>query len=67
MIQLFMLCLQTDSRYPYHGHMYLIDRAVDPQTGTIKTRLEFPNPKKELRVGMTCNVFVKNNTAEKLF
>ena len=61
----FTVVLDDGSRYPYHGYVYLMDRAVDPQTGTIKTRLEFPNPKKELRVGMTCNLFVKNNTATK--
>jgi len=61
----FYVVLADQSRYPFPGKVYLIDRAVDPQTATIKTRLEFPNPKKELKVGMTCNVFVKNNTAQK--
>lgn len=61
----FYIVLADQSKYPYPGKVYLIDRAVDPQTATIKARLEFPNPKKELRVGMTCNVFVKNNTATK--
>jgi RND family efflux transporter MFP subunit len=62
---IFSVVLSDQSMYPYNGYIYLIDRAVDPQTGTIKTRLEFPNPKKALRVGMTCNVLVKNNTGEK--
>ena len=35
-----------------------MDRAVDPQTGTIKTRLAFPNPKNLLRSGMTGTVRV---------
>ena len=39
-------------RYPLPGKIFLIDRAVDPQTGTIKTRLEFPNPKGMLKAGM---------------
>jgi membrane fusion protein (multidrug efflux system) len=39
----------------------LIDRAVDPQTGTIKTRLIFPNTKGMLRAGMNATVKVKNN------
>ncbi|MBS1600070.1 MAG: efflux RND transporter periplasmic adaptor subunit [Bacteroidetes bacterium] len=59
---IFYIVLADQSRYPYPGHIYLIDRAVDPQTGAIQTRLQFPNPKKELKVGMTCNVFVKNTT-----
>jgi len=58
----FTLVLGDLSHYPYSGSIYLIDRAVDPQTETIKTRLVFPNPKKELKVGMTCNVRVLNNT-----
>jgi len=44
--------------YPYNGKILLMDRAVDPQTGTIKTRLVFPNPKNLLRSGMTGTVRV---------
>jgi len=44
--------------YPYNGRILLMDRAVDPQTGTIKTRLAFPNPKNLLRSGMTGTVRV---------
>lgn len=49
-------------RYPVPGKIYLIDRAVDPQTGTIKTRLQFPNPKGMLKAGMngTLNVAAAN-------
>ncbi|HMH34880.1 MAG TPA: efflux RND transporter periplasmic adaptor subunit [Puia sp.] len=61
----FTISLTDQSVYPYPGHIFLIDRAVDPQTGTIKTRLVFPNDKNFLRAGMTCNVRVKNSTAEK--
>lgn len=59
----FTLVLADKSKYPFPGKIYFIDRAVDPQTGTIKTRLEFPNPQKLLRVGMTCNVRVVNNSS----
>lgn len=48
--------------YPYPGSISLIDRAVDPQTGNIKTRLVFPNPKSMLKAGMSTTVRVKNNT-----
>ncbi len=51
--------------YPYPGKIGLIDRAVDPQTGTIKTRLIFPNDKGMLRAGMNATVRVKNNAAAK--
>ena len=50
--------------YPQHGAVNFIDRAVDPQTGTIKTRLVFPNDKNILRPGMSATVRVLNrNTA----
>jgi membrane fusion protein (multidrug efflux system) len=51
--------------YPQHGSISLIDRAVDPQTGTIKTRLSFPNDKNTLKAGMSTTVRVKNSSKEK--
>jgi membrane fusion protein, multidrug efflux system len=52
--------------YPYHGSISFIDRAVDPQTGTIKTRLVFPNDKNVLRAGMSTTVRVLNNSGQKV-
>lgn len=49
--------------YPLPGHISLIDRAVDPQTGTIKVRLVFPNDKGMLKPGMNTTVRVKNTAA----
>ena len=49
-----------DDVYPYPGNISLIDRAVDPQTGTIKVRLVFPNDKDLLKPGMNTTVRVKN-------
>lgn len=51
--------------YPYSGKISLIDRAVDPQTGSIKTRLVFPNKDNTLIAGMTGTVRVLNNAATK--
>ena len=51
--------------YPYPGSILLIDRAVDPQTGAIKTRLAFPNDKGVLRPGMNATVRVKNSASAK--
>jgi len=51
------------SVYPYPGHILLLDRAVDPTTGTIKARLTFPNTKNALRPGVTGNVRVQNKGA----
>jgi membrane fusion protein (multidrug efflux system) len=44
--------------YPHTGAIEIIDRAVDPQTGTIKVRLVFPNPEHALRSGMSATVKV---------
>ncbi|HEV7332327.1 MAG TPA: efflux RND transporter periplasmic adaptor subunit [Flavisolibacter sp.] len=49
--------------YPYPGKISLIDRAVDPQTGTIKARLVFPNKDGMLRAGMNGTVRIANNRA----
>jgi membrane fusion protein, multidrug efflux system len=61
----FTLILPNQSIYPYRGRIILLDRAVDPQTGTITARLEFPNPKNLLKPGLTCTVRVLNNNISK--
>jgi membrane fusion protein, multidrug efflux system len=48
--------------YGQSGKIYLIDRAVDPQTGTIKMRLLFPNSDNMLKPGMNATVRVANNS-----
>jgi len=48
-------------RYDSPGRIYLIDRAVDPQTGTIKARLLFQNQKGMLKPGMNGTVKVATN------
>jgi len=50
-----------DDVYPYPGKIALLDRAVNPQTGTIKARLVFPNEKNLLIAGMNGTVRVKSN------
>jgi membrane fusion protein (multidrug efflux system) len=52
-----------DDVYPYPGKIALLDRTVNPQTGTIKARLIFPNNKNLLIAGMNGTVQVKNNAA----
>lgn len=39
--------------YPRFGAISVIDRAVDPQTGSMKMRITFPNPDHVLRPGMS--------------
>jgi membrane fusion protein (multidrug efflux system) len=50
--------------YAYPGKILLIDRAVNPQTGTIKMRLSFPNPGNVLKAGMNTTVRIRNNPRE---
>jgi membrane fusion protein, multidrug efflux system len=51
-----------DKLYPYAGRVALLDRAVNPQTGTIKVRLVFPNDSNLLIAGMNGTVRVRNNS-----
>jgi RND family efflux transporter MFP subunit len=60
---LFTILLPNNTLYPYTGKISVIDRAVDAQTGAIRVRLEFPNPKSDLKVGMSCVVRVHNQEA----
>lgn len=57
---LFTLLLPDNSLYNRLGKLSFIDRAVDPQTGSILVRLIFPNPERILKVGMSCVVRVHN-------
>ena len=56
---IFTLAFGGDN-YPHPGKLAFLDRAVDPQTGTIKARLIFPNKDQLLRAGMNGTVRVKN-------
>ena len=56
----FTIAFGANEQYPFAGKINFLDRAVDPQTGTLKVRLEFPNGKNLLRAGMSCNVKVRN-------
>ena len=60
---LFTILLPNGQIYPYTGKIAIIDRAVDPQTGTITVRLAFPNPQAVLRPGMSTVVRVHNQDA----
>jgi RND family efflux transporter MFP subunit len=59
----FRIVLPDKLIYPGLGKISLIDRAIDPQTGTVKVRLIFPNNERELKSGMSCNVQVLNENA----
>jgi membrane fusion protein, multidrug efflux system len=50
--------------YPHPGKISIIDRAVDPQTGTIKMRLTFPNAERTLRSGMSGTLMVQSKVSK---
>lgn len=60
----FTLAFGEDA-YPNPGKFSFLDRAVNPQTGTIKARLVFPNNKNRLIAGMNATVRVKSNSGSK--
>jgi len=45
------LTLADGTVYPHEGKVSVIDRAVDPTTGTLGIQIEFPNPEQLLRPG----------------
>jgi len=54
--RVFQLLLADGEPYKYLGTFNMLDRAVDAATGTIKVRIEYPNPKGLLRPGEYANV-----------
>jgi membrane fusion protein, multidrug efflux system len=60
---LFTIILPNHTIYSGTGKISVIDRAVDPQTGSIRVRLVFPNKTHALRAGMSCVLRVHNQEA----
>jgi RND family efflux transporter MFP subunit len=52
------LILGDGSIHPDKGKFIFLDRAVDPKTGTLRVRAEFPNTEKVLRPGMFARIKV---------
>jgi membrane fusion protein (multidrug efflux system) len=57
---LFTIVLPNGTVYPQLGKISIIDRAVDPQTGTIRVRVTFPNTNYTLKPGLSCVIRVHN-------
>jgi membrane fusion protein (multidrug efflux system) len=55
-VRIVKLILSDGSDYPLTGLINFGDRAVDPTTGTLKIRAEFPNPEHALIPGMFARV-----------
>ncbi len=45
------MILSNDTIHPYPGHLRVVDRKVDPATGTLKVQVAFQNPGNYLRPG----------------
>lgn len=56
----FRLVLPDGTRYAQPGKMLAIDRGVNQQTATVQIRVQFPNPKRELKDGMSTVLNVLN-------
>src|SRR5579863_4182788 len=60
----FTAVLPDGSIYPYPGQLYLLDRSIDPTTGTLRARITFQNPKDDLRAGLTTNIRVRHASGD---
>jgi len=58
------LLLEDGSVYPLPGKIFFTDMAVDPGTGSVSLRAEFPNPKRELLPGMFVRIRFPQALAE---
>ncbi len=56
----FTLQVPGGQTYKLPGKIVTIDRAVDPQTGTLRVRVQFPNPTRQLKAGMNTSLRVLN-------
>ena len=56
------LVLDDETLYPYPGRLLFSDASVDPSTGQVTLRGEFPNPKGELLPGMYVRVQIVQGT-----
>jgi membrane fusion protein (multidrug efflux system) len=58
------IVLDDGSIYPHAGKLLFSDLAVDPNTGAVLMRAEFPNPGRELLPGMFVRIRMAQSVAE---
>ncbi len=58
------LVLEDGSIYPHAGKLLFSNLAVDPGTGSVSLRAEFPNPKHELLPGMFARIRFPEGSAD---
>lgn len=56
----FTIQFSDGTKYPFPGKIQAIDRAINPQTGTITVRVSFPNQNRLLIPGMVAVLRVRN-------
>jgi membrane fusion protein (multidrug efflux system) len=61
---IFTAVMPDGSIYPFPGQLYLLDRSIDPTTGTLKARITFANPKNELKAGLTTNIRIRHASGD---
>lgn len=59
----FKVMLPGGLSYNHPGKIAVIDRGIDNQTGTVRVRIRFPNPKNEMVDGMSCVINVLNQAS----
>ncbi len=50
------LFFSDGSEHPHKGKVAMVDRNIDPKTGTLLVRVDFPNPDKSVRPGQFARV-----------
>jgi len=58
------LMLEDGNVYPHTGNIFFTDLAVDPGTGSVSLRAEFPNPKHDLLPGMFVRIRIPEAVTE---
>ncbi len=58
------LLFEDGSAYPQPGKIFFTDMAVDPGTGAVSLRAEFPNPRRDLLPGMFVRIRFPEALAE---
>jgi membrane fusion protein (multidrug efflux system) len=60
----FSLILPDNTTFGHFGVIHIVDRGVNPQTGTVTVRLKFADPQSTLRPGLSCKVRVHKQDNE---
>lgn len=62
--KVFYLKLSDSTTYPFPGRLLVINNVVDPATGNIIVRLQFPNKDGQLKSGMSGSVVIRHPSGD---